>query len=314
MAGSTQRKSSSAVFWIAIAAVLAAIPAAYFYFFERAPPPVTSRPTTTETEASAAKPLTLKLGEISGDVQIKRPGAEWQAATPGEALGADATVRTGDGSSAVLLGAEAYEVRLEPSTQVSVEEITDSLSRVLLGNGMATARVSGASKHGFEVRSQGSDSVARTRGGTFSVSNNGEGTVAVGTREGEVELLGSGKVVIVRAGQQSIVRPGSAHSEPTPIPASLLLKVRWPARNQLSTRRLLVTGDAEAGSRVHIGGKAVSVDARGHFSAPVSLTEGKNAVNVTATGVGGGQAVETRQLEVDTRVDNTQLDPDLWKK
>ena len=67
----------------------------------------------------------------------------------------------------------------------------------------------------------GGDAVASTDGGVFTVANNGKGTMALGTESGEVQLTGGGHVVIVRAGQQSIVRPGEAPSQPVPIPNSL---------------------------------------------------------------------------------------------
>ena len=65
----------------------------------------------------------------------------------------------------MLVGGQAYEVEMESGTEVKVDELTDSISRVLLENGMATATVKGASRHLFEVRAAGSDAKARTRDG-----------------------------------------------------------------------------------------------------------------------------------------------------
>ena len=202
---------------------------------------------------------------------------------------------------------------MTPGTEVSVEELTDSLSRLMLGNGLATARVRGGAKQTFELKAAGSDAVARTDAGTFSVSNNGEGTVAVGTQEGEVAFVGKGRVVIVRAGQQSIARPGQAPSDPTPLPSSLLLKVQWPAAGTLRKRSVVLAGQSEPGTRLEVAGQPVSPDAEGRFRQTVELREGRNDVLVRVQGVGGTTHTERRQVVVDTTPPRVGLDPGLWK-
>jgi hypothetical protein len=194
-----------------------------------------------------------------------------------------------------------------------VEELTDSLSRILLGNGMATAVVRPGKRHTFEVRAAGSDAVARTGEGTFTMSNDGKGTVAVGTREGEVTFLGQGKVVIVRAGQQSIVRPGTAPSDPAPLPSSLLLKVQWPATPTTRKRQLVVAGQTDPGNRVEVDGETLSPSADGHFSRPLTLKEGRNTISVRAVSVSGGKQEEARDVLLDTTPPKLGLDQDLWK-
>ncbi len=305
-----RRRSSGWVFYVAVGLIVLALPVAYFGWLDR-PPASAPLPVTAPPPVAPPKAVELALGEVSGDVQIRQPGGDWAPALKGQVLARDVAVRTGDGAYAVLVGGNAYDVRLEPGTQVSIEEITDSISRLMLGGGMATARVRGDAKHLFEVKASGSDAVARTRSGAFAVSSNGKGTVAVGTREGEVEFLGAGKVVIVRAGQQSILRPGAAPTEPSAIPSSLLLKVKWPT-GTVTTRKVVVAGEAEPGSVVRLGGRSVAVDERGRFSASVELSEGKNALSVQAVGVGGTTTTDKKQLECDTRGPATRLDPDLW--
>src|SRR5512140_628658 len=189
-------------FWIVLGLVLLALPAAYFYFLgEEAPPPPPPPPPKVEAP-EPVKPVELKIGAVEGAVEIRRGAGEWKPAQSGEALQAQDGVRTGDGARAVLVGGDAYEVKMEPGTAVSVDELTESISRVLLESGMASAKVKGAARHHtFEVKATGSDALARTREGAFTISNNAQGTVAVGTQAGEVEFAGKGKVVIVRAGQ-----------------------------------------------------------------------------------------------------------------
>ncbi|MGZ3461782.1 MAG: hypothetical protein ACXU86_25095, partial [Archangium sp.] len=240
--------------------------------------------------------MELKLEEIRGTVEVRR-GGQWRTASVGEALHPSDTVRTRDGSYAVIIGGEAVEVRMEADAEVSVEELTDSLSRLLLGNGMTTARVKIGAGQILEMKAAGSDAVARTEGGTFTMSNNGSGTVALATLEGEASFSGPRKVVIVRAGQQSIVRPGHGPSDPSPIPTSLLLKVNWPAHPK---RQVLVSGQTEPGSRVDVGGRIVATDEAGRFSQVLPLKEGLNTVQVHAVSVGGLRQEQKRDFTVDT--------------
>lgn len=202
---------------------------------------------------------------------------------------------------------------MEPGTEVSVDELTDSISRIMLSNGMATATVHGGPRHSFEVRAAGSDAVAKTSAGSFAISNNGAGTVAVGTRDGEVELSGSGKAVIVRAGQQSIVRPGQGPSAPTAVPSSLLLKVKWPQKSILTRRKLVVAGETEPGAHVEVAGRVVRTGKDGRFTQEVQLGEGSNRIDVRAVTVGGARAKSDVDLQVDTRDPTIGIDRNLWK-
>lgn len=177
---------------------------------------------------------------------------------------------------------------------------------------MARATVKGGGRHTFEVRANKSDAVARTDGGVFSIASNGNGTVAVGTQEGAVEFLGKGRVVIVRAGQQSIVRPGEEPTAPAAIPSSLLLKVALPGRSVVNKSKLVVVGTTEPGARIEIAGKTLSADAKGRFETTLKLKEGKNAIEVKGSSVNALQTTSTHQIELDTTVRKTTIDKNLW--
>ena len=304
-------KKKSGVFVVAVVALLALLPLGYWLFVGRAPPP--PPPAPPPPAPVAPKPVVLTLANVQGGVEIKHGAGGWQKASSGQTLQGSDAVRTDEEGGAVLQGGDAYEVKMEPSTEVSVGELTDSISKLMLESGMATARVKKNARHVFEVSAAGSDAVARTSGGTFAISNNGKGTVAVGTQDGEVQFFGKGKTVIVRAGEESIVHPGSAPSAPSAIPTSLLLKVRWPAKDELNTRTLVLTGTAEPGSRVQIAGKTVLVDDRGGFRMRLRLAEGKNPVVVRAKSVGQTATEDTRSLVVDTTPPKVGVDKSLWK-
>ncbi|MBS1148413.1 MAG: hypothetical protein H6Q89_111 [Myxococcaceae bacterium] len=211
-----------------------------------------------------------------------------------------------------MVGGEYWEVKMEPGTEVEIGELSESISKLLLESGMARATVKGGGRHTFEVRANKSDAVARTDGGVFSIASNGNGTVAVGTQEGAVEFLGKGRVVIVRAGQQSIVRPGQAPTEPVSIPSSLLLKVALPGRSVVNRSKLVVVGTAEPGARIEVAGKMVKADEKGRFETTLKLKEGKNGIEVKGYSVGALEASSTHQIELDTTVRKTTIDKNLW--
>lgn len=282
------------------------------WFMLRGEPPPPPKPAPVVAAPEPEKPPELKLSEVSGTVEVKGADGEWHPAKQGDVLKSSDGVRTQDGSWAVLVGGEYWEVKMEPGTEVEVGELSTSISKILLGSGMAHATVHGAGRHTFEVKATKGDALARTDGGTFTISHNGEGTVAVGTEEGQVELVGKGRVVIVRAGQRSVVLPGQAPTDPVAIPNSLLLKVALPAYTMIPRKTLTVVGQTEPGARIEVAGHVVKVDATGRFNTNISLAEGKNPVNVHALSVGKTEASSKHDVEVDTTVRKTTIDPNIW--
>ncbi len=302
-------------FTLILIAIAAMVPLAWWLFLSDPPEPprVVMLPPPAVIDAGL-RPTEVRLGELTGSVQI-RHGLDggWQDAKPGDTLNPSDGVRTTDGSYAVLVGGETWQVKMEPGTEVGIGELKDSITRLLLESGMAKATVKGAGRHTFEVRATGSDATASTDGGVFTIASNGKGTVAVGTESGEVAFAGAGRVVIVRAGQQSIVNPGQAPTTPITIPSSLLLKVALPTRKTINTPKLVLKGDVPPGSMVEVQGRIITVDDKGHFEVPISLKEGKNPLSVRARSVGGLEAKALGGVELDTTVKAPTIDPGLWK-
>lgn len=303
-------------FTLLLIAIAAMVPLAWWLFLVEPPPrPLEVVPSPVAVVDAGPRPVEIRLGELNGTVQIRRGlDGGWQDARPGDALLPSDGVRTTDGSYAVLVGGETWEVKMEPGTEVGISDLKESITKLLLESGMAKATVKGQGRHTFEVRTAGSDAAASTDGGVFTIASNGKGTVAVGTESGEVAFSGAGRVVIVRAGQQSIVQPGQAPSAPITIPSSLLLKVAMPTRKTINTPKLVLKGDVQPGAMVEVQGRIVSVDERGHFEVPISLKEGKNGLNVQARSVGGKEAKSSGLVELDTTVKAPTIDPGLWKE
>jgi hypothetical protein len=276
------------------------------------PPPPPRAANVLPAVVAPTRPTELTVSQLSGTVEVRNANGSWRRATTGDTLKASDAVRTQDGAYAVLVGGEYYEVKMEPGTEVEVGELSESISRILLGSGMAHATVKGGNKHLFEVKAKKGDAAARTQDGTFTIASNGEGTVAVATEAGQVELEGKGRVVIVRAGQRSVVLPGQAPTDPIAVPSSLLLKVALPAVSLVNKTRLTVVGQTEPGARVEVGGHVVQTDATGRFTTQVKLDEGKNGIEVHAMSVGRVEASSSHSVEVDTQVRRVTIDRNLW--
>jgi ferric-dicitrate binding protein FerR (iron transport regulator) len=301
-----RRRRSAWPFYLAMGLILAALPAGYFLLLQDAPP-------SAQETALPGRPVELRVTRVDGTVEIRHASGQWGQVKPGDVLQPSDGVRTGAGATAILSGGDQYEVSLEPQTEVAVDELTDSISRVMLGTGMATAKVK-AGKHTFEVHARNSDAVARTRQGTFAISNNAMGTVAVGTRDGEVEFAGRGKTVIVRAGQQSVVRPGQAPSDPTELPSSLLLHVEWPAGKILTHGDVTVAGTSDPGAVVTVQGHSTVVDAKGNFHVRLKLKDGKVPIKVKARSVAGLQEEAEQEVRIDSHAPKVQLDSLPWNE
>jgi hypothetical protein len=311
MAG-TAPPRRQARFILGLVLILAALPLGYFLFLRQPPPPPPPpAPTPPPVEAKAPEaPVEMQIKDLSGSVEVRRADGTWEELKPKMTLHASDSLRTKDGSSAVITS-DKVTVEMEPGTEVALQDLSDPLSRILLGSGMATVSVRPGAKHTIEVKAGGSDAVARTSAGAFTMSNDGKGTVAVGTREGEVAFEGNGKVVIVREGQQSVVRPGSGGpSDPVKIPSSLLRKVQWPDKRQ-NKKEVVVQGVAEPGTRIVIDGQTFSPGQDGTFKRTVVLREGNNEVKVTAVSVGGSKEEAQENVLVDTKPPSVKI-KDIW--
>ncbi|AFE05161.1 hypothetical protein COCOR_03340 [Corallococcus coralloides DSM 2259] len=290
-----------APFLIGLVLILAALPVGWFVFLREPPAPLPPQAPqrTAVAQAEAKKAVELVLSSFDGTVDVKHGEAgAWEPARKDMPLRPTDVVRTGRGSWAVVLNGEAVELRLEAETEISVEELSNELSRVMLSSGLATATVRGRSnvRHTFILKAKGANAEASTAQGTFTMSNNGNGTVSVGTREGDVKLADKeGRYVIVRAGQRSIVRPGMEPSKPEPIPSTVFVKMEWPTGKQRN-REVAVVGRTDPGNRVTVDGVNVPTDADGGFTLSLSLKNGPNPVQVTAVNVGGARQTEQQEL------------------
>ena len=267
--------------------------------------------TPTAQPAPAPAPVPLTLAAVSGEVTIVRGGAR-TAATAGAVLRPDDAIETGIGGRVELSGG-GYSVTLEEGGGFAVGEITAELSRFHLGAGLVSARVQDDVRRAVEIEG-GPDAIARTHGGDVTVARTGD-VVAVGVRRGRAEFTSSGATVALAEGQQSQASLGRAPSPPAPLPASLLLKVNWPAPRATNERRMVVTGRATPGAVVVLGGERVEVQPDGRFTHAIVLREGRQKLSARAFGIAGAAVSDGPAVVLDTRAPDARFDTsDLWVK
>ncbi len=314
MANEAEKRSRVITLVIAIA-LLALVPIAYFVFLREPPPPPMAPPPAAPPAPPAPQAPELRLSRLDGEVMVHRKGADggWMAATQGQRLEVDDEIRTAPGASVEIAAGEAYTFRLEPGTVLGVEEIEATVSRFLLQRGMVNANVSSGTQQ-VKVRGEGSDAVATSKGGEFIMTNNGQGTVAVGSLKGDLEFSAAGKAVIVRTGQSSLVQGQGPPSAPAPIPASLFLKVQWPQITETNRRQVVVTGRTLPGSHVVVGSSVMTVERDGRFRGVVSLRVGRNNLSWKCRDVGGHVATSDKRIMLDSRAPNISTEKLPWEK
>ena len=258
----------------------------------------------------------IVVANVEGAVEVQRGKGAWEKVSAGARLHADDAVRTLPGGSVELQAAGAV-VRLNESTDVRVAELTEGLTRYLLGRGFVAADAHDDKKRGkvLQVDVDGSDVAVKAADARFSMTSNGEGTVAVAAKDGDVRVASRGKEVVLHRGQRTLVLPEKPPSDPAPLATSLLLKVAWPTEHETNHKVVTVAGRTEAGALVFAMGRPQKVDADGRFRAQVSLSEGANTLDVVAVDASGNLAKAGGQhVVVDTRGAASHFKTDdLWK-
>lgn len=247
----------------------------------------------------------------SGTVEVRRAEAEtWGPIEVGDTLQASDAVRTSsDGQIEVTVG--QIKVRVKERSELRVKTITETALRAQL-RGRAESEVT-PGKGVLELEGEGSDAVARSEGGRFTMSSDGRGVVAVASVQGRVKLTAAGKDVTVNEGQISRVRPKKAPDRPTKALRRVLLAVDWPDTKETNKRRMPLTGRVELGTEVIIQGKPIAVDANGRFKAEVSLVNGRQSVAVVAVDVLGRERRASEKFLVDASLPDVEVKEKLWQ-
>lgn len=289
------------------------------YLLDSEPPPIVQARVEKRPRSDPPKvkpPLQIRRIHVvstKGKVERRLDDSSWVAVRPGDQLQQDEAIRTDSNGRAVLEVGETAVVEIEPRSHFSVREVARTVARVFLHVGRISAVVHGQRGSKFRVETKGSDAVAETGKGEFSVLTTGEGQVAVATQKGKVRLTSKDKSVEVAAGKQSVVQPDSTPTAPEPIPTSLYLKVVKPATTLQRSKNTRIEGSATPGAFISINGVRVISDDTGQFASTVALEEGANPILVEVEDANGNRKSETLpQITVKSQVSTVQSKAGKW--
>jgi hypothetical protein len=264
-----------------------------------------------------AAELVARLESAQGDVQVRGTGSEWHAAPEGEKLPQGSQVRTGAEARALLVYGDGLSIQLAGSSDVQLAGTRPDLARLIVGEGLVFADVRPGSAVRVQIENKRGDAVTETHDGALSVSADDRGVLRAAVSRGTARLTAHGETVTLQQGYVSVARNGERPDAPTVVPASLLLKVRWPTDPVTAKRRHLITGQTNPGARLQVGSRQVWADDGGRFETFVDLREGKNRIKVEAVDVSRQKAaVESPELELDTHAppQSIETSPDMWNK
>jgi len=244
---------------------------------------------------------TARIAGIQGAVERSIDGKTWVAAKVGDELGLAEHVRTGPDGSVTLDIAGRATVELAASSHFSVREISETLARVMLDRGRASASVDTSTKSTLRMEFAGTKTAAESKGGKFAAIASGKGQVTVATNRGKVKLRGDHADVDIPENMQSTIFGDAPPTEPV-VPPSLYLKIQRPRRKLQRSRKTIVRGTVTPGAVISVNGVRYATDSTGSFKATVALREGKNVLVVEAETVTGGKRESKIPIVVKSRV------------
>ncbi|HYV47089.1 MAG TPA: hypothetical protein VFA20_19660 [Myxococcaceae bacterium] len=263
-------------------------------------------------EPDAGHGPTAHVAVIIGTVEVRRAeAANWSPVREGDELGTEDAVRTGD-EARLEIDYENIKIRVHERSELKLKTISNAGVRGQLRGQADTEVPSGRGV--VELEAEGSDAVARTEGGAFSMTADGQGVVAVGTSSGWADLSAEGESIRIPTGMISVVPGKGKPKKPSQALRNVLLSVTWPEHDETNQKTYPVSGQVEPGARVAIGGQDVRVDERGRFKAQVPLRQGKQRVGVVATDVLGRKKRSDRQVLYDPTAPDFRLTRKPWSK
>ncbi|MBI5507374.1 MAG: FecR domain-containing protein [Deltaproteobacteria bacterium] len=308
----TTKRRGNLVFAAGVLLVVLAVAGGYYVLLWRpapVPPPV--------APPVLRSPQGVQVTRAAGAVQIRVGAGEWHEAVVGTAVEVGADLRTGEGGSAALSIPGTLDVEVAADAEVRLETLDDDQAALEVREGLVVADVKPESGRLLQIKAAGSDAVAATRDGRVHVLTDGKGNVQTAVTRGSATVTAGGEQVELENGFQTSIVPGGKPQAPTPMPKSLLLKIKWPPDSQTAKRRQLVTGKTNPGARVRVGGVVTTADANGQFRAVIELQEGSQKVRAYTLDVLGRVEQTTSQaIELDTRGPKNEIKthPNMWKR
>jgi len=164
------------------------------------------------------------LSVLTGGVELQSRGSStWEEAENGMTVAAGSRLKTAPNSQALLTFFEGTTIKLEPTTDLVVEQVegggeNQPLVIVLKQRvGKTWSRVEKLVDPGSHYEIQTPSAAILVRGTLFVTEVDETGATRVQTIEGLVGVTAQGQEVYLPAGQQTAVEPGAPPSEPMPI-------------------------------------------------------------------------------------------------
>ena len=245
-------------------------------------------------------PGRLEIRSVEGQVMHRTSEGE-QPALVGSRLSKSDRVITSEGGRVSLTMGDSTELELDSESSLAVVGSNRDGLKVELEGGRVQAVVRPG---GTALTVMSGERAVLAQNASFSVAMTGDGTSAVESERGGLELSGFEGVDSLEEGQRVLAGPGGAVTV-GPIPDALLLDVRWP--NEVTREsESQVVGKTEPGAVIwieHNGKKIRTVaDAEGHFSLPgIPLEQGENAIVLHGEGILGASQKTTGKLVRDSK-------------
>ena len=173
--------------------------------------------------------LTVLHGE---KVFLSEEEGSWENVTDTVVVKEGNGIKTGNDSWALITFDDGTTVELEPNTEVSVTELTNTHITVWQQVGRTWSGIKKLVGPLTQVQVETPSAAALVRGTLIDVVVDNLGNTIVSALEGVIEVTAEGISRTVEAGMQSLINMGLAPSEPEPIPPPknrLEITVRGPA-------------------------------------------------------------------------------------
>ncbi|MDA0867120.1 MAG: FecR domain-containing protein [Cyanobacteria bacterium] len=221
----------------------------------------------------------LSVQAVGGDVRYLNAQGSRPAQVGDYLTFVNDGLRTGNGSTGTLLvDTGVGTIQLLQDTEVRIQRLdfaadNGRITHLYVPRGQVRVSLRRFTHRGSELEIETPSGVSGVRGTEFGVTVQPDGVTGIVTREGAVATAAQRIQVLVAAGSQTIIRPGEAPLEPTPItPPTLHYRIDYRATG--GRRRALLIGQVELVNRVYVDGQQQTLNHWGEFEYPLPATRG----------------------------------------
>ncbi|MEW5947237.1 MAG: FecR family protein [bacterium] len=204
------------------------------------------------TAGAESAEIKATLVELKGTVMVKLAGADWTPAAEGQKVGAGASVRCMEDSSAFLKWADGNVVKLRQLTTFTVNALSADpgagieVSDLKLDRGKIFARAKKLVSPDSTFAITTPTAIAGVRGTDFAVEVAPDQTTAVAVVSGEVSVSAAGVEIILTDSLQTVIETGLPPTEPEPVPVEIMEELQGEAEEVSGVEAAVTEEPAEA--------------------------------------------------------------------